>query len=1473
MPHINRIRVNNVKYNFGTQYYDDFLMRFSCKNTIYDLANGGGKSVLMLLLFQNLIPNCTLDDKQPIEKLFRTNDGSTTIHSLIEWRLSDDHIKNNFQYMLTGFCARKAKDEGEVIDGEIKKNAQAIEYFNYCIFYRKFNDNDIKNLPLSKGKERVSYTGLKNYLKNLAKNDMSLEVHIFERKGDYQRFIAQYGLYESEWEIIRGINKTEGHVRTYFETRYRTARKVVEDLLVEGIIEKSFRNNYSGKDDDDRLANTLLNIKDKLIELSRKKDEINHFDIQIANIDSFIQKVELIRQMYVGMEDTFEEIRKIYQTILESSQDYEKIREEKRVHLDDVIEQKKTFAQKLDTARILIEQDELAKLQTALKFVEEEVEKAEKSVSEFDETLNQMEGTNSYLDYVEAKEEYDKLTVVMDNILKDNGEITRRLEQMVAIKKIWDAEQSAHVEEELGKEREKFAAEDESIQHTEDERRNADKAIAVLQYEINEQTEQIAAFEQELNTLKNEVGILLPAQAEEELRRREQVKEQLSDQISKVRKELDDVREKKLRTKVIYDSKKLSLEEQKKTYESEREQLDKVRSVLERVDKLKEVYQESDIQILETKISHAYKDAVIALSQERKQLQENEEKLQQLSEHICGESTDVKKALAYIRRYYTESAVSGAQYLAKLSDKERITLLRSNPLLVNSIIVSEKIDEIMTDYDIPVEHMVAVMQFSEVQNMNTSMCYIGNPDKYTDADIERQYMTLKNQMEDARYHFTRKEENETVIGEDLLFIKMVSEGLLSKKDSDSAKNVEEILGQIEKMEQEIYQLTIKSQQLDEQEELLNKSFAEFNLSLGEMEKECTILEKMMNNLHLCRETEKKRAENNVQIVELKKKYLDIDKRLEAMLQVHENRGKKIQAYQAVIEELQTEWKSRYEKYFNESVYSNYKGKTIAELQAEFIGNQDIRTILQGLLSALASENSSLSDKEQLLNNYQISMQRSLMRLDYLGLSKELFDEKYQAKELFRYKQEEMQDKKKKREDADKLRRQLRRNLDSKRTQRDKFEGKISHLIQAVENNYGEFTPEILENSDIYALITENEVILNSIEHKIENCKNEIKELDEKNVITAMLLKNCDRLMKKSGIYPDSDTVKYTGLSAAEIESKYNEASEKLDKFIKDRYQCGEEFERELQMLCDLLKVSEAAELADELRMNVRIPDSMTEANQLIQSLRETNEMIVLEKERVEKGLTDIQVIKENFENQCLQTCINIKTELERLTRLSKITMENQQISMIQLRIPYINEELYKDRMSVYIDRTVNDADEYDNQEQRLKFIRNNLSWKKMFSVIVTDMNGIKLNLYKRERISAQSRYLPYEEAVGSTGQSQGIYIQFLISIINYISSINSKNSDATGLRKVIFIDNPFGAAKDSYIWEPIFKLLKTNNVQLIVPARGATPAITGKFDVNYILGQKMISGKQQTVVVNYYSNVKTDELDYSTLSFEQTSLF
>ena len=123
--------------------------------------------------------------------------------------------------------------------------------------------------------------------------------------------------------------------------------------------------------------------------------------------------------------------------------------------------------------------------------------------------------------------------------------------------------------------------------------------------------------------------------------------------------------------------------------------------------------------------------------------------------------------------------------------------------------------------------------------------------------------------------------------------------------------------------------------------------------------------------------------------------------------------------------------------------------------------------------------------------------------------------------------------------------------------------------------------------------------------------------------------------------------------------------------------------------------------------------------------------------------------------------------------------------------------------------------------------------------------------------------------MGSTGQSQGIYIQFLIAVIHYISAIHAGTASGERLKKILFIDNPFGAAKDIYIWEPIFALLKTNDVQLIVPARGATPAITGKFDVNYVLGQKLMNHRQQTIVVDYHSNVTIDEMEYVKINYEQ----
>ena len=53
-----------------------------------------------------------------------------------------------------------------------------------------------------------------------------------------------------------------------------------------------------------------------------------------------------------------------------------------------------------------------------------------------------------------------------------------------------------------------------------------------------------------------------------------------------------------------------------------------------------------------------------------------------------------------------------------------------------------------------------------------------------------------------------------------------------------------------------------------------------------------------------------------------------------------------------------------------------------------------------------------------------------------------------------------------------------------------------------------------------------------------------------------------------------------------------------------------------------------------------------------------------------------------------------------------------------------------------------------------------LSLKRLFSVIVRDMNGIGLELYKQERIKEQSRHLRYEDAVGAPGSPRASISSF-----------------------------------------------------------------------------------------------------------------
>lgn len=1480
MPHINRIRVNNVKYNFGTQFYDDFLMRFSCKNTIYDLANGGGKSVLMLLLLQNLIPNCTLDDKQPIEKLFRTNEGSTTIHSMIEWSLSDVHIKDNFKYMLTGFCARKAKEQGENEENaDVVKNGTAIEYFNYCIFYRSFNDNDIKNLPLTTNGERITYTGLKNYLKELQKNDYSLEVKIFERKGDYQRFITEYGLYESEWEIIRGINKTEGHVRTYFETNYKTTRKVVEDLLIEEIIEKSFRNKYTDNENDGNLAETLLNIKDKLMELSKKKEEINNFDRQIEIIDGFSVRISSIRQLYSGIENAFIKLKKVYNSLenaeVKNKNDLEKAIEERK----GIVNEKNQLACKVETASVIVDMKELDRLTSALSSENDKLAQVDEEIHTFMDRLNLLESGNSYIEYIQCKKEYDKLRLVMDNILKDNSTLLSNLRELAAAKKIADENRCTKLSEEALRELRIADKEDEKIRKLRDENKELDNRKAVLEYKIKVNNDKIQKLNNKISEKKNNTSLLLPSEANKQLKKMEEIcienESQLYEAEGRLKDSIENINVLKLNLqKENYNLD--TLENRKKTIE---ENSNKLLNSSEKLTKLKQVYQEEDLVKLKEKIEKTYRSMVSALDEAGKNIKNKEKLIKSLEENKpVIESEELEKVLEYIRRYHSKDAVSGAEYIANMSEDVKIEFVKNNPIIPYSIIIKENymqtimdtriIENVNNGYTIPLINGEKINQETELIHKDLVSFISCDGEEFSKTKINDSVGKIKNEIQDLNRSYIRKAESEQVVKEDYLFIHYILDNQLDKTELEPEKALEDINKEILKCIENIDNIKANISQAEKNNDNINLEIDSLEKGKFEAEKEIEILSEIEILVKDYSDTEAEQKAINLENEQLSRELSDGKKRYEAAVNQNKQRKLKIQSMEAEQEEINREWNEKYASYFDEAIYQSL----IKDVnQQKKISGDDLDTRLLAVIESLKKDNFAVSDKEKLLNSYQTSMQRSLQHIDYLGVDMSILENMYNNNELGNTTKRELSEIKQQSNEFRDKKKKIREYINGIRSSSDKLQGKINHAISIITEKYGEFHENSIKSEEVHTFLNENGKILSDLEEKDQNLTLLIKNMENTEINLSILKRDTVKLMNKSEINTDISAGIFE--EGVNIEKMCLEVSEQLDGFIDEKYKRSEEFEKELSQLVETLKKLNAHELASEIRMNVTMPSDLEETEELIDTLKETNDYIELEKGRIIKGLEDMEIIKENFENQCIQSCINIKTELDRLSKLSRITMEDETISIINLRIPYVKDETYKERMSEYIDRIAKGTDEYDKTEDKLKFIRNNLSWKKMFSVIVTDMNAIRLNLYKRERIADQSRYLPYEEAVGSTGQSQGIYIQFLVSIINYISSINSRNADASRLKKVIFIDNPFGAAKDVYIWEPIFKLLKTNNVQLIVPARGATPAITGRFDVNYVLGQKMTNGRQQTVVVDYFSNVNNDDMDYTTLSYEQTALF
>lgn len=267
MPQISKIRIVNFQYNDGKRLIADELYDFESErkgpsDVLINLANGGGKSVLVQLMMQPIIPKAKVAGRR-IESFFTK--ATDHCYAAIEWTLDGSKTK-----LMTGI-AMAASDSS--VDTDSDRGFQ-IKYYTFISSYQNYQGNyNIITLPLSKKENGRFIPASFDDVRNLAKKSGGgLERYSSDDSTKWQERLSQYGIIQNEWRMIEELNSNEDGLSKYF-SNLKTSDAVIDKLIIPRIEEKQ---NYAVSRDDSSLETMLLSYAKQY---SRQQDDIKEREI------------------------------------------------------------------------------------------------------------------------------------------------------------------------------------------------------------------------------------------------------------------------------------------------------------------------------------------------------------------------------------------------------------------------------------------------------------------------------------------------------------------------------------------------------------------------------------------------------------------------------------------------------------------------------------------------------------------------------------------------------------------------------------------------------------------------------------------------------------------------------------------------------------------------------------------------------------------------------------------------------------------------------------------------------------------------------------------------------------------------------------------------------------------------------------------------------------------------------------------
>lgn len=1416
MPKISKIRIVNLTYNDTRHIYNQIFDCFNGENTLMTLANGGGKTVLVQMAMQPVLPNQKLKTRQ-FKSYFDKSPYPTYI--MTEWLLDNNNGK-----LLTGIGVRKISR----ISKGSSETTEELKIITFTHEYKYANEYDIDNIPVTieeNGQTRmIPFDEIEKKF-SAAEKGNGYKFKLFrnwnsEDRARYAAELNSYKISQDEFkEFIVKINEQEGGLDTYFEKRKTSKALINAEFLP--LIES--RLNKEG--------NTIKNIRELIG---------NHAENLVRN-EGILEEKEVYERFKIKSQEILVALEQ-YDETLKSITDIEGQIGNLYAYFKrefDSLKQKETdFLIELETLNNQIIELSYEKASheyyvdnQALSFLRLELKQLEESHNQLEVALAEQELIKGILECAKLYQEYlvlDAKIIENEANLRKEQIADKELEvQIQDIKYTLNQKYAIEVEEASNKVKDTQsqiqAAEFEDRQVKYEKAKNEEnlKEVNRVLKDLNDAISKFRAKEDQLRMYPEftlSVNLFTGEYAMEEVEEYRQLLKQMVDSITKAITEMQALKD--------YNTSKIrEAQEQivQLTGESQKHQSE-LKQMQQKLDEF-EVQKEEALRILnhyalgesdlfnKDKIVSVLDSEIDSYNQLIKQYNLDLDALNKdLAMYESGRTLQLPKDLLDFLESNYIYVEFGFEWLKNYNNtlEAKREMVENNPFIPYSLILThrefERVKElnldVFTSMTIPILERESLEQHLEVKSLN-QIYSLGdvhflmsfNQELLDEVHLAILIDSIKQKIASVEHEIQNAEKSIANVTKDKSFFEQVFtwtsvqiEELeilardLSEKIAKAHEDIERLKGQIQMLGE-------ANKKLEEDIKIEEKKLFRANQQTLESEELFKAYEVYIENYkqRSIKESEQEQLTETINKLSIRLSKLSLDLN---------DLSHKVREEEKVLTELKSK-----AAVYSKATSGIPKSGSILDLEAELRGYTEQQGVkVDWLTKQIADDEAQQAKIKAQIDKYGFE------ESEYTSVEFSDIELRTAEKQIPLLKKEKgsVHDRIVETETTIKV---DGKNLTKKREEIAKrFDGRepldISLILQI---NFDEREQQLLSKRESV------QAELGNVKEVVEKYDTWVKSMDDYKQFT-------ENLTSIEPIeVPDKDAYKRELLY--EYKNKQNEGTARKEQVSRLYSLAENEFVGKSPIFKQLFE----SILYDERKYKCEYGSN---------AINRANLQIDLKLEQYNVDYANIQSMEDNIINMAYGYVLNVYSELSSMDSNSTIEIDGVRRKMLELHLPD-KAKLEEMLLKQYVKGTISNCTSLIKQDKPYETLLNSeISTDRLFDRLV-DLNRVDVMILKVEQ--NKTKLMTWVEASDMSGGEAfvSIFVVF-VTLMSYLrggSALKSLRGNDEG--KVLIMDNPFGKITSEHLLIPMFSIAKKYNTQLICLTDIDKHTVCDRFDVIY----------------------------------------